>query len=293
MNLKISSILQENKSCLTESSALLQKRHTSITEELDASLANIIQFYAEKECEFNTEFDQILNLGPSPSPSVIIVVHDTCSSSSSTYLPLPPSIDQEGEDLDPAENYSPAVQNQGDYQESRLIELYISLCKLKSFVSVNENGFEKILKKYDKLLNSNLNASYMSNTVLNAYPFRSSTRQHLDDLIQQVQMMYNAIKEEGEKSESLDALLSERIQCDRNIAWKTHIGKERKTANIHIKETTVKAKHLKKSLVWAMSIAVFIYLLNCSLFEHIEQRRCFAVLVFSSLLWSTEVTLKC
>lgn len=222
-------------------------------------------------------------------PPPIIVVHDTCSSSSSTNLPLPSSGNEEEEDLNTITNESTVVYNQDNYQEGRLIELYISLCKLKSFVSLNETAFEKILQKYDRLLNSNLKASYMSNTVLNAYPFRSSTRQHLEDLIQQVDLMYNTTKEEGEKRVVLDVLLRERIHCDRNTVWRERIGQERRDTNLHTEELAVKAKQLKTPGILALSIALFIYLLNCSLFEHIEQRRCFAVLVFSSVLWATEV----
>jgi phosphate transporter len=272
---------------LNESSALLQKSQTTFIQELDAALANIIQFYAEKECQVNTEFDQILTLVP---PPIIVVVHDTRSSSSSAHLPLPSS-EEEEEELHSITNTSTIVHNQDNYQDSRLIELYISLCKLKSFVSLNETAFEKILKKYDRLLNSNLKTSYITNTVLNAYPFRSSTRQHLEDIIQQVELMYNTTKEEGEKRVSLDVLFRERIHCDRDIVWRERIGQERKNTNLHTKEIADKAKQLKTPLILALSITLFVYLLNCSLFEQVEQRRCFAVLVFSSVLWATEVNL--
>lgn len=187
-------------------------------------------------------------------------------------------------------------QQDNDSQDQRLIDLYIYLSKLKSFVYLNQTAFAKILKKYDKLMNAKLSESYNCSTLLKSYPFKETTCQHLDNLIQQIESIYN---EQNHKSVDLNTCLHERLKNDRNLVWRKCLGQERRDTNITVVTEQEQEKNgfgltrfdLKKWIYLALSLALFIYLVNSSLFEHVEQRRCFAILVFSSVLWATEVNI--
>lgn len=285
LKILIYTIEKEKKSSLNEYTTLLPTNnndHTRFIQALDDSLAKIIQFYTEKECEATVELDHILT--PSyPSEPVVIVSQDV-------YLGLPQESSTSTINTDRSSATSITMVPKDDTHlmtgvKTRLIELYIYLSKLKSFVSLNMTAFTKILKKYDKLMNARQSQTYMFRKVLEAYPFQAYTRDHLDDLIQRVEQTYNSNKKEGV---DLSVLLSEKVTNDRNIIWRERIDQERKLNNVITSGTGVRDK-LPFIGIALTSIAVFVYLLNSSLFEQVEQTRCFAVLVFASILWATEV----
>lgn len=301
-------IEKDKKASLTEYTALLStndKDNSTFIQALDKSLANIIQFYTEKECEASVELDHILAstaiTTTTTTNPIIIVIHEP-SMNSSPYLSLPTSssscsIDDEqvstADTMVQPNNYQ---QQDSDGQDQRLIDLYIYLSKLKSFVYLNQTAFAKILKKYDKLMNAKLSESYNCNTLLKSYPFKAATCQHLDNLIQRVENIYN---EKNYKSVDLNTCLDERLKNDRNLVWRERLGQERRDTNITVVSAQEQEKNdfgltrvdSKKWIYLALSLALFIYLLNSPLFEHVEQSRCFAILVFSSVLWATEVNI--
>lgn len=289
---------KKKRASLTEHTALLSATdndNSAFTKALDTSLLAMIQFYTERESEANAELEDML--APSTSP-IIIVVHEP-SANATPYLSLPASssscsIDDgqvsTADTMVPSSNY---YQNQdNDSQDERLVNLYLYLSKLKSFLCLNQTAFAEILKLYDKRMNTKLAEAYTNTTLLQAYPFRPSTSQHLDHLIQQVETLYN---ERHAKSADLKTCLHETLNDDRNLMWRECIGRERRKANIAIQEEKTNASwrrlEAKTWIYLASSLALFVYLLNSSLFEHVEQRRCFAILVFSSVLWATEVNI--
>lgn len=290
-------IEKNKKASLTEQTALLSIHghdNSTFTNALNTSLSHIIQFYTERESEANAELDDIVT--PSTSP-IVIVVHES-SVNASPYLSLPASssscsIDDEqvstADTMVPSNNYYQHHQD-SDSLDERLMNLYLYLSKLKSFLYLNQTAFAKILKKYDKRMNAKLSTSYTNNTLLQSYPFKPSTSQHLDCLIQQVETLYN---EHHSKSDDLKTSLHETLKNDRNLIWRECIGRERRETNVVVEEektnTGLIGFEMKKWIHLALSLALFLYLLNSSLFEHVEQRRCFAILVFSSVLWATEV----
>lgn len=290
-------IEKNEKASLTEQTALLSihgQDNSTFTNALNASLSHIIQFYTERESEANAELDDIV--APSTSP-IVIVVHEA-SVNESSYLSLPASssscsMDDEqvstADTMVPSNNYYQYHQD-NDSLDERLMNLYLYLSKLKSFLYLNQTAFAKILKKYDKRMNAKLSTSYTNNTLLQSYPFKPSTSQRLDRLIQQVETLYN---EHHSKSDDLKTSLHETLKNDRNLIWRECIGRERRETNIVVEEektnTGLIGFEMKKWIYLALSLALFLYLLNSSLFEHVEQRRCFAILVFSSVLWATEV----
>ncbi|CAB4397533.1 unnamed protein product [Rhizophagus irregularis] len=198
--------------------------------------------------------------------------------------------------------------------KKRTIELFVWLSELKSFVSLNYTGFSKILKKYDKITNSNikLKSTYLNNVVSESYPFRQSNRQKVEEKISKVQEIYANLCTNANMDiaiSELKAHLREFIVWERNTIWRDIIGLERKSHAVGIKEpvtidhsvgkgsnittpfgeVNVSNTFWKNISLMLIFIGVFIFLLNIRLFEGVEENNCFALLAFASLLWATEV----
>jgi phosphate transporter len=198
--------------------------------------------------------------------------------------------------------------------KKRTIELFVWLSELKSFVSLNHTGFTKILKKYDKITNSNikLKSSYLNDVVGESYPFRQSTRQKIEEKISRVQEIYANLCTNANMDIAIRELkthLREFIVWERNTIWRDIIGLERKSHAVGIKEPVTVDHSVGKSsniatpfgevnvstTFWKnvslilIFIGVFFLLLNVRLFKGVEENNCFALLAFASLLWATEV----
>jgi len=212
--------------------------------------------------------------------------------------------------------------------KKRAISLFVALRELKSYSQLNKTGFTKALKKYDKILQRNLKTQYVEQAVAPAYCFKMSTIQHLDDNVSKVEAMYANLVTQGDLEEANKELrlhLREHVVWERNTVWRDMIGIERKTQAAHLGFSgpllgdQVEKKRLAgdevrgsgtKKLktpfggltvpIWLFSagfftltaiIIVFAILLQVKTFNTPEQQNCFAMLVFVSLLWATEVYL--
>ncbi|KAK6535264.1 low-affinity phosphate transporter [Orbilia ellipsospora] len=211
--------------------------------------------------------------------------------------------------------------------KKRTINLYVSMVELKSFIQLNKTGFTKALKKYDKILNRNLRDKYITGSVLPAYLFQESTVKNLGNGINSVEEVYAQLitNEDVEAAKKeLRLYLREHVVWERNTVWREMIGIERKAqaANLGVRRTLLGADvpdermrrqgdeaepektELRTPLgtvtcprwlissnffVLVISIAVFLALLVAPIFHSAEQRGCFAILVFASILWATEV----
>ncbi|CAI2167488.1 1871_t:CDS:2 [Funneliformis geosporum] len=205
-----------------------------------------------------------------------------------------------------------SLDNQKIRLKKRTIELFVWLSELKSFVSLNYTGFSKILKKYDKITNSRLKSSYLNNVVNESYPFRHPTRQRLEEKILKVQEIYANLCTNANMDIAIRELkthLREFIVWERNTIWRDIIGLERKSHAVGIKapvtvdhslEVTskittpfgnlnVSGTFWKNAIILSICVGVFVFLLDASFFKREEQRYCFAILIFASLLWATEV----
>lgn len=113
----------------------------------------------------------------------------------------------------------------------RLQSLFRDLSQLKEYVSLNQTGFRKILKKFDKVTESNLQKAYMKEVVSKAYPFKEETQAHLDEALQSLIPLYGKIVTRGDPTEALRQLriqLREHVVWERNTIWREMIGLERK-----------------------------------------------------------------
>lgn len=220
-----------------------------------------------------------------------------------------------------------ALYDEGITLKKRTINLYVTLCELRSFIQLNETGFNKVLKKYDKILDRNLKKSYVASKVKPAEPFQQSTMERISEYLKKVEEAYAGIVTKGDIEAARQELrlhLREHVVWERNTVWREMIGIERKAqaANLGIRNTmlgqdndpkrarlqgddddgTTKEvnlpigkyrcpKFLVTGTFWVLCaiIAIFAVLLSVPIMERPEQQNCLALVVFVSLLWATEV----
>ncbi|ORX58851.1 SPX-domain-containing protein [Hesseltinella vesiculosa] len=294
------------------------------TEALDKALDKIVKFYTKKEAELYQEMDRLLvdyealdQQPPRPASPLTLTStgQDDHLQVTSTFprrelLPDTASYDmpanivtQNVAEIDPEQD--------GDHHDSglvdlrkRTVELFVLLSELKSFVALNLTAFSKILKKFDKITNSNLKRYYLSSVVQQTYPFKSGTKTTLNSRIQETERGYALLATNNQLDQAIDELkahLREHIVWERNTVWRDMVGQERKVQSVGVSDLkpiilrtpcgsfVFDRDQLIQILVLLASILIFYSLLHLNLFGHVEQNRCFAILVFASLLWAGEV----
>ncbi|KAJ4306842.1 low-affinity phosphate transporter [Collariella sp. IMI 366227] len=209
--------------------------------------------------------------------------------------------------------------------KKRMINIYVQLCELKSYIQLNHTGFRKVLKKFDKIIDRRLRPKYMGNYVDTAYPFRSETAKGLEERISKVVQAYTAVITNGDADTAIRDLrshLREHVVWERNTVWRELIGMERRAEAASLghtllgrdtdpqklrlqgddemvlptKEITtpigrfVCPTWLFKGTTFSLIIilALFFALLYLPIMEKPEQQNCLAMLVLVSLLWATE-----
>ncbi|GAA6054153.1 hypothetical protein NBRC10513_006151 [Rhodotorula toruloides] len=113
----------------------------------------------------------------------------------------------------------------------RLASLFTSLSELKQFVDLNYTGFRKVIKKYDKITNSDLRQRYMSTIVDHTFPFERTTQQRLQAGVQEIVPLYADLATGGDADlalKQLKAHLREHVVWERNTVWREMIGLERR-----------------------------------------------------------------
>lgn len=209
--------------------------------------------------------------------------------------------------------------------KQRTVSVYVSLCELRSFLQLNKTGFEKVLKKYDKIMDRKLKRSYLDEHVYPAEPFQKDTMEKLSQSLSRIEVIYSRICTKGDVDEAKRELrlhLREHVVWERNTVWREMIGIERKAqaANIGLSqllgrdtdpnkvrrqgdEVNIEMKELQtpigryrlpswllSSQVWlcVIILAVFVALLTVPIMKKPEQQNCLALVVFVSLLWACE-----
>lgn len=191
----------------------------------------------------------------------------------------------------------------------KITTTYISFTRLKSYVEVNYSGFRKILKKYDKVTDSDLKDKYLHDAVETALPFTQASKDHLNDAINRLVELYAKCVTQGDRSTAREQLRlhqRENIAWERDTVWRQMIGRERRGEGdptippgatliqepepslVDIPTPVGKFKLKKRHIFMAVAVAVFTLLLNIQTVEGVEANRCFAVLVFCTILWATE-----
>ncbi|KIJ62970.1 hypothetical protein HYDPIDRAFT_182597 [Hydnomerulius pinastri MD-312] len=192
----------------------------------------------------------------------------------------------------------------------RITNLYVAVSALKSYVEVNYSGFRKILKKYDKVTYSELKDRYMHQLVESAVPFTQSSKDKLNASINQLVSLYAKCVTGDDTSVALQQLKfhqRENIAWERNTVWRQMIGQERRGAVdgpeaiigatlVHGEENGIaniptplgRFKLTRKKISLLIAIFVFLVLLNVQVVEGAEANKCFAILIFSTIMWASE-----
>lgn len=249
---------------------------------------------------------------------------ESLTTPTSSILRRRPSIALEMEASDPGQLTS--LYDAGITLKKRIINVYVSLSELKSFIQLNQTGFKKATKKYDKVCNRDIRKEYMAKSVEPSYPFCDSTMTQLEANLQKAEHDYADIVTKGDMElakRELRLHLREHVVWERNTVWREMIGIERRAqaANLGIRQTLLggvqsspghrmgdekedDGKDLDTPVgryhcpAWLFSstfytliaiIAVFFVLLFVPIMKKEEQQNCLAMLIFVSLLWATEV----
>ena len=198
----------------------------------------------------------------------------------------------------------------------RVISLYVSLRELQKYVELNHTGFQKILKKYDKVTGRKLSHSYSTSKLDKAYPFLEETMDLLSRKTDRVILHYARIctkNKPGEAKRELDLNLRDHLVWERNTVWRDLVALERTRGNMAVKAITRKEditsypwairlfgktvlvidipqNHIINALkiVLCLAVGTMAMLVPTSLPP--EAQRCLAVLSFASALWATEVS---
>ncbi|KIM74890.1 hypothetical protein PILCRDRAFT_827819 [Piloderma croceum F 1598] len=192
----------------------------------------------------------------------------------------------------------------------RITALYIQLTSLKSYVEINYSGFRKILKKYDKVTYSELKNHYLHEVVEDALPFRRSSKDKVNDGIQRLQTLYAKCITHEDKAlarQQLKLHQREHIAWERDTVWRQMIGRERRGEGdgdikaigatlvteedgslLHVATPVGHFNLTRKKIFLVFAIAVFVILLEMPMLDEVEANRCFAILIFSTIMWATE-----
>ncbi|ORZ13932.1 SPX domain-domain-containing protein [Lobosporangium transversale] len=188
----------------------------------------------------------------------------------------------------------------------RVIDNFMQFSELKSYVALNYLGFQKIVKKHDKLAHCTTLTRYMSTVVDLAAPFQAESRQSLDSQIRRLQAIYASTCTNGNMAQAAKELrshLREYIVWERNTIWREAVSQERKAEGARAVDpnerepwmlfgypihfiTAADARHI---LLGIIGIVIFAVLMSVSVFDTREQNRCFAILITVAFFWATEV----
>ncbi|KAF8071496.1 SPX domain-containing protein [Lyophyllum atratum] len=191
----------------------------------------------------------------------------------------------------------------------KITTLYVALSNLKSYVEINQSGFRKILKKYDKVTYSELKDRYMHEVVERAFPFRPETKDRLNEAIQRLVDLYTKCVTRGDKRLAVQQLRlhkRENIAWERDTVWRQMIAQQRR-GDIEGEPTAMGAllkqpgpglffiptplgtiRVTKKMIYKIIAGILFVTLLNIRVVPGREANRTFAILIFCTFLWATE-----
>ncbi|SNX87653.1 probable PHO91 - similarity to Pho87p and Pho90p [Melanopsichium pennsylvanicum] len=204
--------------------------------------------------------------------------------------------------------------------KKRITDLFVAMSELKQFVSLNETGMRKILKKYDKITKSDLKDRYMNDKLRKEPPFTAETKAGLEDCIETLIQLYAKVVTGGDigaASQELKTHLREQVVWQRNTVWREMIGIERRAQGAALERTvmgsgkdhkyqTKKPFRLRtpcgsitipswlsmSTLHLIIAFTALVALLKAPglrFFNRVEEQNCLAMLVFCTILWATEV----
>ncbi|TFK93792.1 Sodium/sulfate symporter [Polyporus arcularius HHB13444] len=194
----------------------------------------------------------------------------------------------------------------------KITNLYVLATSLRSYVELNYAGFRKILKKYDKVMESNLQDRYLHDVVEQAAPFQQASKDKLNNTISLLTDLYARCVTHGDPVEARRQLKlhqREHIAWERDTVWRQMINQARRGEDgagmmtmggslivepepekglLNVQTPAGRVKLTTKQLYLVAAIVIFTVLLNIDYIDGAEANKCFAILVFATILWATE-----
>lgn len=135
--------------------------------------------------------------------------------------------------------------------KKRIVACFTQLSELKSFIELNQTGFAKICKKFDKSLDSNIKTDYLKSLSKKSHVFNEHTIENLSNDINEVIVMYakaiglmdpqHEVFNFQEAERELSLHLREHVVWERNTVWKDMMNLERKAQNVKAEKALKKA----------------------------------------------------
>lgn len=198
----------------------------------------------------------------------------------------------------------------------RIINSYISLSKLRSFIQPNRTDFSKALKKFDKPLTTQMKERYLSEHLPNTYVSDSGTEKII---VNQIDKVINAYAELVTQSSieaatrQLCTYLCESVVFDRNTIWRDQMELSRNAPiALPVKNVVLEGQVESDKTVTAVRFLgfkipsiflnmsalkgfiislIFFAIISMSVIQSEPQNRCLAVVVAASLLRALEAML--
>lgn len=135
--------------------------------------------------------------------------------------------------------------------KKRIVACFTQLSELKSFIELNQTGFAKICKKFDKSVDSNIKTDYLKSLSKKSHVFNEHTIENLSNDINEVIVMYakaiglmdpqHEVFNFQEAERELSLHLREHVVWERNTVWKDMMNLERKAQNVKAEKALKKA----------------------------------------------------
>lgn len=130
------------------------------------------------------------------------------------------------------------------FLKKTIVNSYIDLCQLKSFIELNKLGFLKITKKFDKVLNYNIKQELILSDIFykDTYTFQSETLATLNEkllkLIEFYALITKQLSDIPRCKHELKSYLHDHIVWERSTTWKDMLGLESQELSQNLQNTT-------------------------------------------------------
>lgn len=163
--------------------------------------------------------------------------------------------------------------------------------------------------RYDKVTDSDLQDRYLHDVVEQEVPFQQGNKDKLNNKVSLLVELYARCVTRGDAVEARRQLKlhqREHIAWERDTVWRQMINQARRGEDggriamggslvvepekglLNVQTPAGRVKLTTKQLYLVAAVAVFFVLLNLDVVDGEEANKCFAILVFATILWATE-----
>ncbi|KAG7900786.1 hypothetical protein KL905_002928 [Ogataea polymorpha] len=125
-----------------------------------------------------------------------------------------------------------SFQHEVSYKK-RIVQAFIELSELKSFIELNKIGFSKVCKKFDKVLEQHIRERFVESLSSRSEVFSTATLVKIDDYLDELVEVYAGVTQDSIEAARafLRSHLREHIVFERSTVWKEMIGIEKDKHN--------------------------------------------------------------